>query len=94
MLTPAKQPGDGNQLDPDTRTYNMLLRALRCLGERGFALLAGRKTPLWGRGFARILAVESRKLLVANVHADGHGQRLAVKRFRCQDQPQVVGSFD
>ncbi|MEU8403555.1 transposase family protein, partial [Nonomuraea sp. NPDC048892] len=40
--TPIKQP-DGNQiLSPDNRTYNRLLRALRCLGERGFALLKGR----------------------------------------------------
>jgi hypothetical protein len=40
--TPIKQPTDGTELDPDTRTYNALLRALRCLGERGFALLASR----------------------------------------------------
>jgi hypothetical protein len=40
--TPVKQPADGAELDPDTRTYNLLLRSLRCLGERGFALLAGR----------------------------------------------------
>jgi hypothetical protein len=33
---------DGQVLDVDTRTYNMLLRALRCLGERGFALLTQR----------------------------------------------------
>ncbi len=40
--TPIKQP-EGNQiLSPDNRTYNRLLRALRCLGERGFALLKGR----------------------------------------------------
>ncbi len=40
--TPIKQP-DGNQtLSPDNRTYNRLLRALRCLGERGFALVKGR----------------------------------------------------
>jgi hypothetical protein len=26
----------------DNRTYNMLLRSMRCLGERGFALLVGR----------------------------------------------------
>ncbi|MFC7590966.1 transposase family protein [Nonomuraea antimicrobica] len=40
--TPIKQP-DGDQiLSPDNRTYNRLLRALRCLGERGFALLKGR----------------------------------------------------
>ncbi|MEV4139364.1 transposase family protein [Dactylosporangium sp. NPDC049742] len=37
--TPLKQPADGRQLDVDTRTYNMLLRSLRCLGERGLALL-------------------------------------------------------
>lgn len=42
VLTPVKHPTDGNELDIDTRTHNMLLRALRCLGERGFALLAGR----------------------------------------------------
>ena len=40
--TPVKQPADGRDLDPDTRTRNMLLRSLRCLGERGFALLVGR----------------------------------------------------
>lgn len=40
--TPVKQPADGSELDPDTRTYNLLLRSLRCLGERGFALLACR----------------------------------------------------
>ncbi|WP_329236835.1 hypothetical protein OG417_32990 [Actinoallomurus sp. NBC_01490] len=28
---------DGQALDIDARSYNMLLRALRCLGERGFA---------------------------------------------------------
>jgi hypothetical protein len=40
--TPIKQP-EGNQiLSPDNRTYNRLLRTLRCLGERGFALLKGR----------------------------------------------------
>lgn len=40
--TPAPQPSDGATLDIATRTYNMLLRALRCQGERGFALLTGR----------------------------------------------------
>jgi len=39
--TPVPSPADG-ELDIDTRTYNQLLRGLRCLGERGFALLAGR----------------------------------------------------
>jgi DDE superfamily endonuclease len=42
VLTPVKQPADGSELDIDTRTYNKLLRALRCLGERGFALLSQR----------------------------------------------------
>ena len=40
--TPVKRPGDGQQLDIDTRTYNMLLRSLRAPGERGFALLTQR----------------------------------------------------
>jgi hypothetical protein len=42
VLTPVEQPADGSELDVDTRTYNRLLRALRCLGERGFALLSQR----------------------------------------------------
>ncbi|MCE7001658.1 IS5/IS1182 family transposase [Kibdelosporangium philippinense] len=40
--TPVKQPADGQVLDVDTRTRNALLRGLRCLGERGFALLTER----------------------------------------------------
>jgi hypothetical protein len=44
--TPVKQPADGNVLSIDNRTYNHLLRALRCLGERGFALLTQRWTAL------------------------------------------------
>jgi hypothetical protein len=40
--TPVPQPDDHQALHPDTRCYNQLLRALRCLGERGFALLVGR----------------------------------------------------
>jgi hypothetical protein len=40
--TPIKQHV-GNQVpDVDNRTYNALLRGLRCLGERGFAVLTGR----------------------------------------------------
>lgn len=40
--TPVKQPTDGSELDINTRARNTLLRSLRCLGERGFALLTGR----------------------------------------------------
>jgi DDE superfamily endonuclease len=40
--TPVKQPPGGRELDINTRTLNALLRSLRCLGERGFALLTGR----------------------------------------------------
>jgi hypothetical protein len=36
---PAKQPPDGRDLDISTRTRNAIQRSLRCLGERGFALL-------------------------------------------------------
>jgi hypothetical protein len=42
VFTPVKQPTDGHELDVNTRTYNALLRGLRCLGERGFAVLVGR----------------------------------------------------
>jgi hypothetical protein len=39
---PVKQPADGRELDIGTCTRNALQRSLRCLGERGFALLTGR----------------------------------------------------
>ena len=42
MLTPIPQREDGIPLHADARTYNRLLRGLRCLGERGFALLTER----------------------------------------------------
>lgn len=40
--TPIKQPADGSVLTPGNQAYNMLLGSVRCRGERGFALLAGR----------------------------------------------------
>lgn len=40
--TPLRQPPGGGELDTDSHTYNTLLRGLRCLGERGFALLTQR----------------------------------------------------
>jgi DDE superfamily endonuclease len=36
---PVKQPADGRELDAGSRTRNAIQRSLRCLGERGFALL-------------------------------------------------------
>jgi len=42
VYTPFKQPTDARRLGVDNRTYNALLRSMRCLGERGFALLIGR----------------------------------------------------
>ena len=39
VFTPVRQPADGHELDVDTRTYNALLRGLRCLGERANSLL-------------------------------------------------------
>jgi DDE superfamily endonuclease len=53
--TPIKQPGNGQTLAPDNQAYNTLLRSVRCLGERGFALLTGR----W-RALRRITASPSR----------------------------------
>jgi hypothetical protein len=45
-VTPVEQPAGDQVLDVDNRTYNTLLRGLRCLGERGFAVLTGRRRPL------------------------------------------------
>ena len=42
MYTPFKKPTDGRSLGIDNRTYNALLRSMRCVGERGFALLSQR----------------------------------------------------
>jgi DDE superfamily endonuclease len=42
ILIPVRQPADGRELDINTRTRNAIQRSLRCLGERGFALLTGR----------------------------------------------------
>jgi IS5 family transposase len=39
---PAKRPARGGELELNTRTRNALLRSLRCLGERGFALMSQR----------------------------------------------------
>jgi hypothetical protein len=38
---PFKQPTGGRRLGVDNRTYNKLLRAMRGLGERGFAPAGG-----------------------------------------------------
>jgi DDE superfamily endonuclease len=42
ILIPVKQPPGGREPDINTRTRNAIQRSLRCLGERGFALLTGR----------------------------------------------------
>ncbi len=39
---PVKKPAGVNEPDIDTRARNALLRSVRCLGERGFALLTQR----------------------------------------------------
>ena len=39
---PVKKPTGVAELDIDTRARNALLRSVRCLGERGFALLTQR----------------------------------------------------
>lgn len=40
--TPIKHPAANRTLDADNRTYNALLRGMRSVGERGFALLTQR----------------------------------------------------
>ena len=42
VLTPVKRPKGVTELDIDARTRNTLLSSVRCLGERGFALLSQR----------------------------------------------------
>ena len=42
ILIPVRQPPGGRELDVNNRTRNALQRSLRCLGERGFALLTQR----------------------------------------------------
>ena len=39
---PVKKPAGVKELDLSTRARNALLRSVRCLGERGFALLTQR----------------------------------------------------
>jgi hypothetical protein len=42
ILIPVRQPPAGREPDLNTRTRDALLRSLRCLGERGFALVTRR----------------------------------------------------
>jgi hypothetical protein len=42
ILIPMKNPPDGRRLDIASRSANALLRSVRCLGERAFALLTQR----------------------------------------------------
>jgi DDE superfamily endonuclease len=42
VLTPVKKPRGMKELDINARTRNALIRSLRCMGERGFALLTQR----------------------------------------------------
>jgi hypothetical protein len=46
ILTPVKKPAGNQELDIGTRTRNVLLRDLRCRGERGLALLTQRWAAL------------------------------------------------
>jgi hypothetical protein len=46
VLTPVPHRNDGIPLHVNVRTYNKLLRGLRCLGERGFAVLTERRKAL------------------------------------------------
>jgi hypothetical protein len=48
VYTPVKKPSDGHALHVNNRAYNKLLRSMRCLGERGFALLTQRWRVLQG----------------------------------------------
>ena len=45
VLTPVKKPSGMKELDINARTRNALIRSVRCLGERGFALPTQRPVP-------------------------------------------------
>ena len=59
ILIPVKRPPGGGELDIDTRTRDAILRSLRCLGERGFALLPAclAAARLWPGGTCSAAAV-------------------------------------
>lgn len=60
ILTPVKNPANGRDLDMNTRAANALLRSLRALGERAFALL----TQRW-RALRHITASPGKITLIA-----------------------------
>ncbi|MCP2251659.1 DDE superfamily endonuclease, partial [Prauserella aidingensis] len=73
IRTPFKNPADGNILDVDNRCHNMLLTRLRCLGERGAAILTTRwktlnKITLCPR---RIGAITKAALVLTQFEHDG-----------------------
>jgi len=68
IKTPVKQPKDGRDLDLGTRTRNALLRSVRCLGERAFALLTQRSL-----GMVADFKVPVRSVMSASFH----GRKLA-----------------
>jgi hypothetical protein len=45
VINPVKRPAGMKELDINARTPNALIRSVRCLGERGFALLTLADTP-------------------------------------------------
>ena len=46
ILIPVRQPAGGAELDINARARNGIRRSLCCPGERGFALLTGRRRTL------------------------------------------------
>jgi hypothetical protein len=79
--TPIRQPAGNQELDLDNRTYNALLRGLRCLGERAFALLVGRWRAL------RHITTSPRKISTIVKAA------LVLTPFRTRPTEQKVGEI-
>jgi hypothetical protein len=76
---PVRQPADGRELDIDTRTRNALQRSLRCLGERGFALLTQRWRTLQHStaGPSRIGQIARAALVLTHFE---HGYTTSIRR--------------
>jgi hypothetical protein len=86
ILIPVIQPAaGGKELDTGTRTGNALQRSLRCLGERGFALLTGR----W-RTLQHITASPGKISDICTRHACPHPFRTRIHHMKFMEVTSVA----
>jgi hypothetical protein len=83
---PVKKPAGVKELDINTRARNALLRSVRCLGERGFALL----TQRW-RTLQHVTASPGRIGLIARYYSRGF--TLSGRPGGLSSNPAVVSGY-